>query len=246
MQTNFMADVRRKWVHRNPRGDRRVVSTFVLCLALLLLFVDTAGTSTAAGGDVRNLPAASFGPGPQFAIADLDGDVRPDLASIQSGVNSVGDTNYWIQLQLSATGPQSIRLVAPAGGLLIEARDVNGDHAIDLVFATAWHRQPVAILLNDGHGSFSRIEPTVFPGAFRESKTDWVSSSNELADSLGPPPQSRAGIFPEAKGLLRGRSPTSSILFCGAEFLVNPFLVSHAGRAPPSEVLLLLPFIHQR
>ena len=26
----------------------------------------------------------------------------------------------------------------PSGGLLIEARDVNGDHSVDLILSTAW------------------------------------------------------------------------------------------------------------
>jgi len=38
----------------------------------------------------------------------------------------------------------------------IEARDVNGDYPADLIGSTAWHRQPVTMLLNDGHGSFSK------------------------------------------------------------------------------------------
>src|SRR5271170_3994083 len=67
----------------------------------------------------------------------------------------VGRTNYSVQLHLSSVGQHSIQLVAPAGGLQIEARDVNGDDAIDLVLTTAWLKQPVAIFLNDGHGSFS-------------------------------------------------------------------------------------------
>lgn len=206
---------------------------FGLCLTLLLFFV-VAGESAAAAN--QNPPSSSFVPGPQFAIADFDGDIRPDLVSVQAEVNSSGNTGYWIQLQLSAVGRQSIRLVAPAGGLLIEARDVNGDHAVDLILATAWFRQPVAILLNDGHGGFSRVEPTAFPEAFRESRSTWGSVSDQPIDALGLPPNSRAGIYPTARSLRRGRSPTTWISYSHAEFLVTPFLASHAGRAPPSDV----------
>jgi hypothetical protein len=206
---------------------------------MLFLFLSLVGASAAAGVGIQNSSPTSLGAGPQFAIADLDGDVRPDFATIEAGPNSIGDTNYWIQLQLSAAGRQSIRLVAPAGGLLIEARDVNGDHAVDLVLATAWHRQPVAVFLNDGHGSFSRIEPTVFPRAFRESKTNWLSPSNDPVESLGLPPQSRTGIFSEAGVPLRGRSPTGLVSFPSDVSLVSSPAVSHAGRAPPSSNLAL-------
>ena len=234
-----MADLRQKLLYRStPRVNQLGVCTFFLCLAFLSLF-GMAGNSAAAGPNVQNLPAPSFEPGPQFAIADFDGDVRPDWATIQAGLNNSGDTNYWIQLQLSTGGPQSIRLVGPAGGLRIEARDVNGDHAVDLVLATAWFRQPVAVLLNDGHGRFSRVEPTAFPDAFADSRTNWGSASNVLGDALGFPPESRAGICQEGRGLLRGRSPTNRISFSSADFLVNLLFVSHAGRAPPSDIFSL-------
>src|SRR5580704_7018606 len=218
---------------RRPRGSWRGRRNLSLWLCFLLLF-GLAGSSRAEAADIQQSgPVTTVGPGPQFAIADFDGDVRPDLASIQAGSNGTGSANYWIQLQLTSTGRQSIQLVGPAGGLQIEARDVNGDHAIDLVLTTAWFRQPVAILLNNGHGSFSRVEPAAFHGAFNESKTSWGSASNQAIDAVGVPPQSRAGTCSEARGLLHGRSPTGSIPPSSSGFVVSPLLISHAGRAPP-------------
>src|SRR5215469_1885540 len=55
-------------------------------------------------------PAAAPAIGSQVAIADLDGDIRPDFATVGAGLDRSGNTNYWIQLQLSAAGRQSIRL----------------------------------------------------------------------------------------------------------------------------------------
>jgi len=204
-----------------------------LALFLLLTLV---GGSAVAGVDVQNPPVGSLGPAPQFAIADFDGDLRPDLASIQAGRSTSGTNSYWIQLQLSAVGQQSIQLDAPAGGLLIEARDVNGDHAVDLVLATAWFRQPVAIFLNDGHGRFSRAEPTAFPGAFSESKTNWVSCSNLPTDTVGVASQSGAGICADETTSLHDRSPAGSIPPSTGGFPISPFLVSQPGRAPPSAI----------
>lgn len=158
------------------------------------------------------------------------------MASVQAGANIAGSTNYRIHLELSAVGQQSIQLVAPAGGLLIEARDVNGDHALDLVLTTAWFRQPVAIFLNDGHGGFSRSEPTSFPGAFSESNTNWVSITNLVTDAVGVPPQSGSGIYATRKDLLHDRSPAGSIPPSTVGFPVNHFAVSQPGRAPPFEV----------
>jgi hypothetical protein len=205
---------------------------FRFLVLLVLLLAGGSGRSAYAS----NAPVASIGPGPQVAISDFDGDRNPDTASIQAGPNVPGRTDYWIQLRLSATGQQFIRLAGPAGGLQIEARDVNGDHAIDLVVTTAWFRQPVAVLLNDGHGSFSRVEPDGFPEAFRESTTNCFSNFNLATDAVGVPPQKDAGICRETGAQSRLRSNAGSILPLRAGFLRSPLLISHAGRAPPSEV----------
>jgi hypothetical protein len=211
---------------------RRYRLRFVFLLFLLGLVSDRA----VAGTDVQHAPIISVGLSQQFAVADFDGDLRPDLASVQSEPDGFDATDYRIQFQFSLAGRQSIYLTAPAGGLEIEARDVNGDHAVDLVFSTAWQRQPVAILLNDGHGNFSRVEPTAFPEAFTRSTTKWTSTSDATVDAIGIPPQPSLGIWPQARGLSHVRSQAGFIPSPNGGFLRSSFLVSHAGRAPPSEV----------
>jgi hypothetical protein len=202
----------------------------------LLIFLGLVGGRAAAGADTRNMPVTSAGPGPQFAIADFDGDLRPDLVSIQAGANSSGTTRYRINLQLTAAGPQSIGVTAPSGGLLVTARDVNGDHAVDLLLTTAWFRQPVAILLNDGHGNFSRVEPIVFPGAFKEREINRVSTAGQATDILGIPAQSPTAGCAKARVLPHIPSQADSVSPSCAGFLLSSFLVSHAGRAPPFDV----------
>src|ERR1700719_1435092 len=102
-----------------------------LCRCMgLLLFAGFIGTAAAA--DAPRVPATSPGPGLSFSVADFDGDSRPDLASVQAGKSDALRTDYWIQLQLSASGRQTFRIVAPLGGLQIASRDVNGDNAPDL------------------------------------------------------------------------------------------------------------------
>src|SRR5580704_15028876 len=168
------------------RRDSTATARFV-CRFLCLLFLAGLAAGAAAGADFRGAPVSSVGPGQPFTFADFDGDLRPDLAAVQIGRSGVSGTNYQIQLQLSAAGRQTIPVVAPAGGLLIAARDVNGDHALDLVVTAAWLSEPVAIFLNDGHGSFSRVNPGDYPEAFREPKTSWGSSSELGPDVVGIP-----------------------------------------------------------
>jgi len=216
---------------------------------LLLLFLVTcaiagalARTEPPAATTSADLPRPSYsavGPGLQFAVADFDGDQRPDLVGVQAGQGSVARTNYWIQLQLSAAGQQTISLVAPSGGLQIAARDVNGDRIPDLILTTTWLSQPVAIFINDGHGTFTRAEPSAFPEAFRKSPTRWICSTDQTADAVGAPPPSRAGVcitlarFPHAGSRASTASPA------GPDSFSSPFLFSQLGRAPPCAVLYL-------
>lgn len=214
--------------HRGLRTLRLWIPVLLLC--------GLAGRGTANSAEVPSGSFTPVGPGAQFAIADFDGDLRPDLASIQAEPNSSGTTDYWIQLQLSSVGRQLIRIVAPSGGLRIETRDVNGDNTIDLVLAEAWFNQPVAIFLNNGHGGFSRAEPTAFPGTFRENQTNWASATDLATDTIGVPPQSGSSIRVEENDVLTDRSPARWIPAATIGRTVSAFLVSQAGRAPPSEV----------
>jgi hypothetical protein len=208
-------------------------------LGLFFLFVIFfASRATAAiGTGVQYAPITSVGPGPSFAIADFDGDQRPDLARVEGGQIGSSSTDYRIEFRLTATkGLQPIQLVAPPGGLVIKALDVNGDHAVDLVLTTAWFKQPVAVLLNDGHGGFSRAEPSDFPGAFAHSDRNWNSSSNQAPGPLGILPQSRSGICSDATNLPDVRGPTGSVPTANSGFHLDSFLIAYAGRAPPFEI----------
>ena len=201
----------------------------------LLFFVGLLG-GAAAAGDVPVAQAGSLGPNWSFSIADLDGDSKPDLASVQAGKSNLTGTDYWIQLQFSAAGRQTFQIVAPMGGLQIVARDVNGDHALDLVLTTAWRGQPVAILLNDGQGSFSRVGPDAFPGAFSESETGWHSNIDRAVETVGVPPQPREDVFSETELFLSLRLQARFSAGSDSRFSIAPFLISHLGRAPPFEV----------
>jgi hypothetical protein len=210
------------------RTRRTLLSSLVCALLFLIGFVGESSAAKSAG-NTTSTPVSS---GPQLAISDFDGDFHPDLASVQAGATAFGSTDYWIQLQLSSAGRQSIRLVAPAGGLLIEARDVNGDHAVDLILSTS-SRQPVAVFLNDGHGNFSRVASSAFPGAFSKPSTNWASAFDRTIDTVGVPPQSRSGVCRAAKALTNSQYRPDLILPSEAEFAFDSFVVSHAGRAPP-------------
>lgn len=119
-----------------------------------------------------------------FAIADFDGDRKPDLATVQTeGADSSAHTRYSIRFELTAGLPQTIGVTAPAGGLHIVARDVNGDEMLDLLVSTEWLHQPVAILLNDGHGKFTLCDSATAREFLCASEESWNLPSIEFMDA---------------------------------------------------------------
>lgn len=79
----------------------------------LLVFIGLVGGSAGAKTDIPNAPIVSFGPGPQFAIADFDGDLHPDLAIVQGGQTTSGNTDYWIQLHSPEPGGNPFDSLVP-------------------------------------------------------------------------------------------------------------------------------------
>lgn len=212
-------------------GTRTALLTFLILASLLVGFAAEAAAQN----------AAAFSPRPDvsFAFSDFDGDRRPDLAVVQSGRSDLSLTDYWVQLQLSGEGSEAIRVVGPTGGLRIDARDVNGDQVPDLVLTTTWRNQPVAILLNDGHGNFSRVDPSAHPEAFNAATTSWTSPGSPDRELLVVPSQSRSGARPAPV-----RLELPDFTFCAARrsdqgFLLHGDLAAHSGRAPPSDPTLL-------
>jgi hypothetical protein len=216
-------------------SDGSASRRYLIRSLLLLVFLGFVGGRAAANTDVQKALVSSVGSGQSFAIADFDGDLHPDVASVQTGRTDSSNADYWIQLQLTMAGSQSFHFVASIGGLRIAARDVNGDHAVDLVLTTALLNQPVAVLLNDGSGNFTRASPSAFPGAFSESKANWASGGPQVTDAVGVPPQSSTVVFLETRGLAYPKPQANISPLSTKGLFLSPFLTSHLGRAPPSQ-----------
>ncbi|HXJ13363.1 MAG TPA: hypothetical protein VNH19_13905 [Candidatus Limnocylindrales bacterium] len=100
----------------------------------------------------------------QFAIADFDGDLQPDLAFVRVTSDGSSTSQYSIDFNFSGGHKSAIFMAGPSGGLQISPRDVNGDKFADLVFTSLLDSHFEVIFLNDGHGNFVHADPGDFPG----------------------------------------------------------------------------------
>lgn len=204
------------------------------CLLSLLVAFVTGRASARSNAETTAL--ASAPPGLPYAVADFDGDNLPDMAAAEGGFASASVANYSIRFNLSGTGSLSIPLIAPAGGLSVEARDVNGDHILDLIVATTWKRQPVAVFLNDGHGSFSRVETSKFQTNFDSSEDPIVSAPSQKAGGVVALARELGSFCPPIRTTSGRQLQLRRIHKSAAVVAFDEFLAANSNRAPPSEV----------
>src|SRR5712664_4069495 len=206
--------------------------------AFLCLVLGFATCGNAAPGVPQSGPASSLQVTSQFAIADFDGDRRPDLSTVQVGQGSSWDTHYWIAFQLSGGSRQTLGITAPTGGLQITSRDVNGDNFLDVVIMTAWTNRPVAVLLNDGQGNFKASSPPAFPGAFRTSEESWICITDEIKDAVALLlSRYPTGNCQEVSRFSSPRKGTGRFVLRASRNSLSSAVVSFLGRAPPSFIL---------
>jgi hypothetical protein len=221
---------------RQLRGIKRGIGQAALLgLACLLMPASRLKAQDDPSQERRTLSIAN----PDFAIADFDGDRKPDLATVEMERSaSSARARYSIRLKLTSGDSQVFGLTAPAGGLQIVARDVNGDNALDLLISTTWQHQQVAVILNDGHGNFTLTAP----GGFFTS--NWGSDA-ELSSGTVPNGDSvallRCQTSPDAgQGTSHCKSASCQVGFTSRLILRNSsrlFLLRLLGRAPPAGVL---------
>lgn len=206
-----------------------------VAFALLCLAMGFAPFGNAASAGPRSWPASSAQVTSQFAIADFDGDSRPDLATVQVGQNDSWNTRYWIAFQLSTGSRQTLGITAPTGGLQIASRDVNGDDFVDVVVTTSWTNRPVAVLLNDGRGNFTPSDPSAFPGAFETSERSWTYTTDEIRDaSAALSLRYLSGDYEEGDRAFSPPNKTRLPISSSSQFAALSTIVSSFGRAPPS------------
>jgi hypothetical protein len=217
------AKLGREAVRAGARG-RRVLLSLLILAGLAIAGAPVGWAQSPVSGARAGMP---------LAVSDFDGDLRPDVATVEAGRSDLALTDYWVELQLTMSGTQAIRVVGPTGGLQVAVRDVNGDQIPDLVLTTAWRGQPVAILLNDGHGSFSRAEPEEFPDAFRASPDGWGGTEMPRPTAAASLSESRFGAEVSEVRLAYRDAASRPVQRSNPEDASDDNRLQQRGRAPP-------------
>ncbi len=202
---------------------------FVLLLLCAVFCFATRGTGLSA----QKLPVFSRPAATHFAIADFDGDSRPDFATVETGLIGSSHARYWIGFRMSAGTRQRIGVNGPVGGLEIASRDVNGDHIIDLVVSAAWLKSPVAVLVNDGHGNFTVRDPAAFSAALINPSRTLDSPRHQDSDRVIAIASRTSNDFVAAE---RGATITKDSEAISANTSLRiafSLAVCSSGRAPP-------------
>jgi len=225
----------RSFIHKNSSVAKAAGVAFLFWCSV----IDLASPGEAVAASPQSAPTSSAGVNSPFAIADFDGDRKPDLATVEvERVDSSSNIRYSIRFQLSAGVAQAIGVTAPAGGLRIVPRDVNGDNALDLLISTAWLHQPVAVLLNDGHGNFTLSDPAAFREVIWDPESSWTLARVEIRDSAAAVlSRNFSGDCWQSDSVSLPRQVPG----LPASLVTHPFISSVVfsilGRAPPAAVV---------
>jgi len=231
-----MPDVRSSLARKSLRRLPSAPPLF-FCASLFTLLFLAVSVVCSLGAAIPVSVSRSAPLGSYVAIADFDGDARPDVVRVEAASPGLSQTEYWIQFDLSASGRTGIRVAGPVGGLHITGRDVNGDHAIDLVVTSLWSTRPVAVLINDGHGRFSRMDPDELAGAFDGPDTHLEAVRLQDTEAVAVSCQVLPWVRPDAGLPYFLRQPSHPLARYSAS-VHDPLLGSRPDRAPPSPRLV--------
>ena len=229
--------------HKSPESGiaertAQVHAPLFVCLLAILGPLIAGGTTRSHNSNVfvarHGFPAAIE----PFAIGDFDGDRVPDVATVQLLSSNSSGTNYIIQLQFGSGKRRSVYLTTPWGDVRIVARDVNDDRIADLIVSSAWTEEPYAVLINDGNGAFSTVDPPSVQTLPRKSKQRLSWPRPQPPETAATSPPSAARGFAKTKCIGHPRTTKGSVHRPDSVSIRCPLLVSLPGHAPPASALL--------
>jgi hypothetical protein len=183
-----------------------VIRNWLRTLSRVSILVLTGWLWPQVAGACEHSAAPVFLSGFQIgALGDFDGDHKPDIAVAVTQRFVNGRYRYRVEVRLSAIAGSMFDVDAlTPGGLQLHARDIDGDHLLDLVITSALDRELVGVWINDGHGNFSPGPAGMDTGWFRkeagqsaDAPLDEYPRAPALAGSqaIAPRAATRVGLF---------------------------------------------------
>ena len=175
-----------------------------------------------------------------FAIADFDGDHKPDGAVlIQSGKTAAGQNSFRMELHLSGSANTAFTFESNETTLAITAVDVNKDGATDLVVEQPLTHKRLYVWLGDGHGGFHKGRVEDFSSYCTLS--DQFDSPAQRSDGpvICPAPQRGTYTSKLTVHVFAGPPPQSRDFEAGSvsSSPSSPSFSLRSSRAPPATIL---------
>ena len=145
-------------------------------LHVILAGLALAGSLAAAGSRAQAVPSLPGLAGASWVIADFNGDGQPDVL-LSSAAFRQTENYHRVELRLGADSAvySSFQVTGESRALNVVARDVDGDHDLDLVITSGLANHPVGVWINDGQGVFTQGDASAYP------EDIWTSLTPSLA-----------------------------------------------------------------
>lgn len=94
--------------------------------------------------------------GPALAVADFDGDNRPDGAVLLKPASSPGLGDFQVELHFTNNNNATIQFQSPESNVTVAALDIDHDGDIDIVIEQSLTHKALQVYINDGQGNFEK------------------------------------------------------------------------------------------
>lgn len=171
---------------------------------------------------------------PTLAIADLDGDDKPDGAILLESEGSHGQGYFEVELHFTGHRNANLKFQSLEPAVTVKALDINHDGDVDLIIEQSWTHRRLQVWINDGHGNFEKGRMEDFPSGLAPVR-DRIGSSDRIDLQAFSLSSQRGFETMLVASHIAGRPPSDSDFAISSISLFRP---DHAlslarSRAPP-------------